>query len=229
MTFGEQYGPDAERTELNQRAIDRTNDAAEILRNEVIDLGFDAVKKFLQDDRELAEELEDADYPDGEEVGVYILTDLLSAPQKDGEFTLSLSLLLERDEDLIPNFVDDDEDSPHSNDKQLRIFVPVPDDYQIGDDDFPKPDEIYVERIMEMHDTTRYVIRREGMYEYESMKDSGEEVVYDDFSDKVLWRRMTRRVDTGLPILSVIAEDLINMNAKPQRVITIGEAEVRDR
>lgn len=224
----EPIGPDAERAMLNDRGIEHTKDAAEILRNGVIGLSFDAVKTFLEGDIEQAKKLEENGYPDGEEIEIYVLSDFLSAPSKDGEFTMALSLLWQRDEAMTLSFVEVASDSPHSNDSRLRVYIPVPDDYQIGEDDIPRPDEVYVERIIDDNDSSRYVIRRDGMYEYESIKDTGEEVIYDDFSDRVLWRRMTRRVDTGLPILSVIAEDLINMTVIPQRVITVGEPEVRD-
>jgi hypothetical protein len=230
MTFKESQGPDAERAELNTRAIERAQDTAEKLRTEVIDLSFEAVKKFLQDDIEIMERLDESGFPEGEDVGFYVLLDTLSAPLKDGEYTRTLSVLLVRNDDISPLFPEEEDGYPHSNDDQLRVYVPVPNDYILGESELPNTDEVYVERVHEHEDSrSRYVISREGMYEYESIRDNGEEVIYDDFSDRVIWRRITRRVDSGLPILAVISEDLINMSAVPQRVITIGEPEVHDR
>lgn len=230
MTHGEQFGSDPHRAELNSRAIERAHDTAEALRNEVMDLAYEAVKKFLQDDISTLQELEDMGYPEGAEVTLYVLSDFLSAPKKEGQFTDTLSLQLGRDEEITPTLIDVNDGYPHSKADKLKIYVPVPEDYVVGtSEEIPVPDEIYVERIHDAEDSrSRYVIRRDGMYEYESARDSGEEVVYDDFSDRVFWRRMTMRVDTGLPILSVIAEDLINMDVMPQRSFVIGKAEVHD-
>jgi hypothetical protein len=233
MTLGEIPGPDIGRDELNARAIDQAHYAAEKLRGQVIDDAYEAVKKFLLDDAKALKELEAQGFPKGKEVSLYLLDDILSAPTQDGDFTRTVSLLLERNKEFAPDTVTEVEDDgyPHSNDDQLRIHTPVPNDYRMGQLDIPPPNVVYVERIIGGQEESHsyYAIRRDGMYEYEPMGGSGEEVIYDDFSDRVLWRRITRRVDSGLPILSAIVEDLINMDAVQQRTFTVGEAGVQDR
>jgi hypothetical protein len=210
MTNGESLNNEAEFHELNQEAIEFVREQAKKGREKLISFAWQAVRLFKAEDDELRADLENRDLPKDESIGIYVLEDIIRAPESEGRIPVTQTLL------LVPNT-----ELGQSGDDRLRLFVPF---MEIEGEGTIPPDEVYVEVTSHEGEITRYAINKNGIYEYVSAADTGEQVVKDDLHEDVWERRVSLLVDTGMATVSKIQEDFINMRAIPQRILTVGES-----
>lgn len=207
MNSGKHEG-DPSVEQLNRSATDGILEQAERERDSVVALVHRAVVLFAQrDQRSLAEA------QPGDTINLYVLQDTIAGPQ--GDDRSMLSLLFKHDESLsLPDRQD-----------QLVVYSPVDTDDPfsvMAFDELPKPDEVFIERTSESGTMARYVVSHAGIEAYISPSDDGEGGSELDAFDERLDAMLQRRVDTGLPFVSQLHEDLINMQVVPQREITFG-------
>jgi hypothetical protein len=217
---------DPEIEQLNRDSKETLLKEAERVRTEVIGMGFEAVRLFALRDRVAFKQWEEQDSPEGP-LQYYVLTDILAAPVRNNHIH-TWSILLVSEHDLGES----EDETPRT--ESLRIYIPVPENLSIFDDydtdDLPKPDRIYFERQDATGKVTRYDLSREHLLRYTTAADQlgGEDThEEDDFMKRIL-TTMAVRVDSRLPILAKIQEDMVNMKVVPQRYDLGGKAGTLD-
>ena len=220
MTNGEHVNDDAERQRLNEIASEFARSQAKLAREKLISFACQAVRIFFTEDEEMIEALEAKDFPKGDSLGIYVLEDVIMALQRGDRAPITHTLL------LVP-----DTEIGQTGDARLRLLVPIDEVTENGENEAEAenlPQEVYVEVTSREGQLTRYAIDKDGIYEYISAADTGEQVIIDDLHEDMWQRRASLRVDTGMSIVSQIQEDFINMRAIPQRIITVGETHPLD-
>lgn len=101
---------------------------------------------------------------------------------------------------------------------KLMTYIPIPSDFSVDKYDeisaLPRPDFVIFERIDERGESQHWALNEERCYPIELRK-SAEEII-PEFDAEELAREMSKRVDSGMKILSDFYEDMINMKVVPQ-------------
>ncbi len=209
----ESWRPHDEVSDLNHEAMQLVEEAGEQTRLQLISLAHRSVSLFLDRDIDALERLQ-GDQP-ATSADIYVLDDLLSSPASSGQFGRALSLQLVLHGQLIRQGK-----LQSSALEQMKLYIPVPADFNYLADEVEVPDEIYIERSYgETGEVKRYAITQRGIYVYEAAADGGQDKEFDDFSLEVIAHRAMSRVSTGLPLLGRLLEDFTNMDTVPQRTI----------
>lgn len=209
---------EAQRAFLNRRTTEALLEQARSSREEFISRSFDALQVFAQIDaaafKETETEIGENDDPMFEP---YVLEDVIIAPMKDNVPQRTLSLLWVPDVAL-----------GQKGDEHMRIYFPVPDELDHLRESIPDKGYVFVEQKDKNGVILRTIVLPEGLYEYTSAADGGVQEIFDDMSDQMIRRRMSMRVDAGLPFIGQLMEDFANMHVAPQRFITDKNPRVTD-
>jgi hypothetical protein len=231
MTLGEIPGSNTGREELNAALREYLLAKAEEGRNQILTLGAQAVRFFLEQDHQTIADLEAKGFPEDEEVDIFVTDDYIAAPFIDDKPQRSLSILASPNQYSMESGAKSLRESIAEGEEHVRIrlYVPVPMDFHFMEDtEFPTPDELYVEREEADGSILRYAITKSDMYEYESAADGGEQVIHDELSEKVFWQRINLRVDSQAPAVMQLLEDITNLDVMPQRSWSPGEPEITE-
>ncbi len=196
------------------------------LRKQLIAFSFNALKYLLR--AELAEAPKRAALPLGADIEQWVLKqDTLSAPE-DGSAAktqATASFMVAKQVETVDDYV------------RIRVHVPLGSARVETPDDISEllpPEAVYVEHI-DLDDegdarVKRMAITPERIFEYTREGDPnalGDTIAGDDFGPD-LWESLSKRVDSGLPAISQVYEDIINADLAVQRITTVGETALVD-
>lgn len=195
------------REKLNKEATDTTERRAAEARRVLMDYANKAVHLFWEQDEAALADMEIRDVPAEESIGIYVLEDVIHAPIMEGKSTAAKTLL------VVPNI-----ENTENNEEYMRIYVALEDSGELPSEE-RLPTAVYFERADRQGSVRRYAVSEEVIYEYVSAADTGKQEIMDEFHPDRLQKRLALWLDTGLPIVDKLTEDLINMRAIAQRVI----------
>lgn len=195
--------------EFNMRGVEMSLEDAERTRLALVQYCSEAVLLFAEIDAGTENALSNGELEKSEDIRFFVEEDFLATPMLDGQLQRSLSLQLTNEKE---------DDSKQT----LFLYMPIPDDIDLAPGtnlrSVPIPDVIYVEHRYGDDIIKRYLISRTEVVEYVSAFDTGEEVIKDEFHPERLERLLLKRVDSWLPFLTRLREDVINMKTIPQFV-----------
>ena len=202
-------GPDIDRERLNMRAVETALAEAGRIRSQLIEFGHAAIVAFAQKDQIVERAIDEGHVAANDIVVTFVREDLVAALGQDKEPVRAFSLLLNRDAEI----------GQAGHDK-LRIYMPVPIDVAEGrifdPEKLPTPDSLYIEETTEDGKVVRHAVTKSQLFEYESAHDTEIEVIKDDLHPDRIWKLLSVRLDSGLPYLTRLYEDLVNMKVVPQ-------------
>ncbi len=218
MVFGEQHSSEQERTRANIELAEATRDSVDRLCEDIIDGSFAALQMRLTQDAEAIGLYAAAGFPRDVSVPTYVNPDFLQPPFYKDETTETLTLLFERQKPI-------DDSLDNATGDQVRVYLPISKHYvypaPVEAND--RPTEIYIEIIpnAKKHEqSTRYIIqpnlsdpkKRYAIYEYNSVADSGEQIVHDEFSATGLREALINRIPEDIELASQLIRRLGNFD-----------------
>lgn len=226
MKYGEFDGAAQSREAENAALVEAARDSVHRLCEQMIHSSFNQLRDRLAQDAAELEMYAVSGSPQGKSVDIYVSPDRLHAPAPDGDAPETLTLLLEHGP-----LVDDDE-FEHFGDR-LRIYLPVASDYVYPEplEGADAPEEMYVEFMPGSASTephARYVILHDmndpqfrfNLYAYESATDGNEEIIHDDFSDKVMQDALFSRIPENVEVAGKLLRRLGNFDAVYQKSVS---------
>lgn len=219
---------DMARDELNAQGKEIAFEEAERMRDKVIQFGHTAIKAFARIDQITQRRLDNGRLTQGDVFKFFVQEEMVSIFMEGDKLVRVFTLLLE------PDFDDaavEEETARESEDtkvakKGLRILMPAANDVELRGqydlEDLPESDALYIEYIMEDGSITRHAVTKQELFDYESAYDGGEQVIKDEFHPDNFWRLVTTRLDSGLPFLTSLYEDFVNMRTIPQSEQIVG-------
>ncbi len=214
--FNFETGDNNEVERLNLKAQEELLKAAQERRKEVINLAYEAVRLFLKRDQVIIKSLGESADEEPSTISLYVLEDFVAAPfQANDEPIRTFSLLFQP------------KDEVWSRGDKLRVHV-VAGEFSLSDpelENLPVPNEIYTERIDDRGDVlARHIISAAGIAAYIGAGDTpeGEQLLEADAFEERAAAISRLRVDTGLPVITRLHEDMVNMKVVPQRVFIPG-------
>lgn len=200
---------------LNQETTESAEAAAEILRSQVIDIAVNHVRAMLEVDRGISLLVEAGLAAIGEEIPIHVFHDTLAVHYEEGKPIQTRSALLERNPDR----------GQYGKDK-LRIHVPCDE----NSNPIEHPDRIFVQRIAEDETVISFAIHRAKFYNFTPgalSPDGQDRLSSDEDFDRILLL-----IDTHMPDITELFEDLGNMRIIPQLQHKVGrpaETKATDR
>ena len=205
----EDEGPDV--SDLNTQATHELLNQTEEMARKIVGLVHEAVVIYLEADRKLEEQINETPLAEGAVADFYITEDYLGTPQADGNFQRCLKAKLQAQD--VGGMI------TRGND-ELVVRLPISDDVTVQEGEVPRPANVYIEHTNVHGDNTSYAVGESGFNAFIAMSDSGEEVTeFDIFQDRI----EDSRVDTGLPTMAALLQNLINMKLVHQRRIIGGD------
>lgn len=216
MNFGPDHrgGPRIE--ELNGFAERLNEEKARGLREDVIKLVHEAASVFLREDVDSRRFFEDTN-PDSPVVPQYINQDFMASPGLViPEYVDAISYQLVRSKQRAPG-------QTFGADR-ITMYVPVDKDFDLGSSDVELPDvaeidEVYVRFEKQVDDelrVTRYAVTRQGVFEYITAVDSGEEVKKDEIFQQGMHYVQTDTQVSYMNMLAQLLEDHRNFQVVHQ-------------
>jgi hypothetical protein len=196
-----------------QELYERSIEAA----RSIVSLVHKATVFYAAKDKDLLETLEILGPAPGETHDLYVLQDMLAAPQDANTFTWCLSLRLRGNNP-------DTEQAVREGSNELFLYLPVPEKLDIRKDVIPLPTNVYIEHTNPMGDKTRYQIGEMGVSAYSALVDGEEVTEFDLFEERFEYAQA--KVDSGLPMLAALEQNLVNMQTVPQRRLVFTEDDV---
>lgn len=191
---------------LNSRASQELAEISSDTIKAMIEFMHDGLVHFLEQDRELDAKIAEDFSTAGTSGDYYVLEDFLAAPMEDGApqwcFSLKLRNLNERAD--IDRRIE-----------ELSVYFPVPETVTVTEGEVDLPSTIFIELTDADGDSMRYSVGESGFTVYSALSD-GEEISEFDLLEDL---ESQKRVNTGLPALSYLFENLVNMTVVPQRRI----------
>lgn len=228
----------------NAESAKVAEDLAGKARAEVIDLAYDAIEVYLQDDKstftEAFEGLESTiDSKLGETVGFYVVEDMLAAPEVPQGFVRTFGILLvdaavheamEASDDFGTELDDDEvgiiDGVPFS---RLKVHIPVDDDTYIQQFTMPHRKTVNAAYLEYSYGNEkpplRYAVTNEGLYEF-TIGTEGNDL--EGMSYAQFMQRATARVSEESVLALSMLRNVTNMRAVPQRYVDLGSPEVTD-
>jgi hypothetical protein len=197
-------------SELNTRASQELAEISVDTIKAMIEFMHQGLVRFLEIDRALDGKIADEPLVAGQQAEYYVLEDFLAAPTEDGEPQWCMSLKLQNTREKA------DFDKRIN---ELRVYLPVPEDVTVLEGEVAMPEKIFIEYANIDGENERFSVGLDGFTVYSALQD-GEEVTEHDILEGL---DSQKRVDTGLPTLAYLFENLVNMTVVPQRRISVGD------
>lgn len=219
-------------SELNQAATRELAEKSAETCAAIVAYVTHAMGVFLDEDRKLDEAALIVGVQEGAVLDYYILEDMLAVPEEataegaeiEPAFQSSLVMKLRLQSGATASGSD-----------ELLVHVPVPASFNFTADPIPPSSGVYIEHRNIHGDKTRYAISETGFSAYTTLSDGGQVTEFDTIEDLVGGESdpstvkmgdgmFYKRVDSGLPALASIYENLVNMEVVPQRRIVAGQS-----
>lgn len=217
-------------SELNEAATRELAEKSAETCAAIVTYVRNALTVFLDEDRKLDELARMVGVQEGEVLDYYILEDMLAVPEDttaeaadvQPAFQPSLVMKLRSSRGEVTSGSD-----------ELLVYVPVPESFNFGVDPVPPTAGVFIEHRNIQGDKTRYAISEMGFSAYSTLSDGGQVTEFDttgDLGDELtddtvrMADGLYKRVDSGLPALAKIYENLVNMEVVPQRRIVAGQS-----
>lgn len=218
MRYGEYAGSDQSREAVNAQIAEVARQGVHDFCTMMIASAYDRLREKLRLDAVELDLHELSGFPEDKEVITYVSPDKLYSPMYYGRPQETLTLLLEH------NALIEETEEEHVGDR-LCIYIPVGREYVYPTplDPADVPEEMYVEFIpgpASMEPPARYIIQHDGsdrdlrfnLYAYESAADGGEQVIYDNFSDRVISEAMQQRVPENVELAARLLRRIGNFS-----------------
>jgi len=207
--------------ELNSKTRERLLEEAASIRKQIIDLAFNALKIYLAIDQKKILDL-------GEEQGVvgqlaehYVMADIIQRPEQEDRLCLTFRL---EDYDTADPLSDDFETGPV---RSIDIYVPIPEGIDFTSEEFDvgllkSPEVVYMARNSE-DEAVRFAIGLNEVSAY--IPEAIDGVPTDEFDaiQERLYATESKVVESGLPMLTKLLEDMVNMRVVVRTRYIIGE------
>jgi hypothetical protein len=212
MSSFDQFPDRPDVSAINEQASTELTDLSLEMRKEILSFVHKAFVTFLQKDRETIAEADRGLLPDQSVQYTYVTEDFLAVPGEMGTEQLALSLKLKPP-------LKDSEGLEIIGPKPMFMYVPVPHEFSYETDPLPFTEDAYIEQVSRDEEKIRYVIKPHSVSAYSTKSDGQEVTEYDLVAES----DVTKRIDSGLPILAKIYENLVNMDIVPQRGFIVGQ------
>lgn len=196
---------------LNREGVDTLLEAAERIRGTIMGLVVKAVRSAVQQDQINRSQLNHPSQFGSRGVEQYVLVDYLAAPFENELATPCVSIRLDRNKDL-----------GQQGDDSLYLYVPEPENFVVTisePEELPDPEVVFLKRIDSNGVILEsYKITADGARKYIGPADypDRDQEIEGDTYDETMAGTLTKRVDSRLPVLTEIAEDIVNMKLVPQ-------------
>lgn len=206
--------------DINRRATKAVEQAATVLRSEIIETAFLGVVAYVTQQQEDIERLRSEGRLGTEDIGMTVLHVASAMPFVDDEPRPALSLLLAPDKSLGQERV---------GQECLKIFLPVSADIRLDEtfdpDALEMVDLIMVERVDELGNVRSFIITVDGVEEFQSEFHTGEQLRGEEFPGarhKVLGHKVldfaSKRINPQDAMISQLLTDMTDWSAEVQQV-----------
>lgn len=210
--------PESQRQQFNAEGARLVEEKARQTRLDLIKYATRIVIWRAAEDKIALDSIEQLPQGENTTLGIHTTVDVLHGLVNDETVTETQTLKWTREDSLNQEGY-----------KELVVYIPLDTQGKLPDIDVDEsaqveeaqlPDEIYLAITDQDDVVSRYVLAKDGIQQYISAGEAGEQEVFDELHPAIWQQRLRRRVDTGLPLTDQILEALINMDTVPQRTIS---------